>query len=112
MNPNRDSTAYWFQLKSIYTRDKREITAYLEDIDRLNMPVPHTPDIALLRWTYDRLQDGVLAESGGVNQQPAHYVDDMRFVSMMDYFVDLDRLIGECDDEMQRIAQDAYDKRN
>ncbi|MGB1285067.1 MAG: hypothetical protein ACPG7F_00925 [Aggregatilineales bacterium] len=75
------------------------------------MPVPHTPDIALLRWQYDRLQDGVLAEDGGVNQQPAHYVEDMRFIAMMDYYIDLDRLMTECDDEMQRIAKDAYENR-
>lgn len=76
------------------------------------MPVPHTTDIALLRWQYDRLEDGILAEAGGVNQQPAHYVDDMKFIDMMVHYVDLDRLIKECDDEMKRIAQDTLDKRN
>lgn len=93
-------------LKQSYERDLRGIEDDLATIERLNLPVPHETDTGLLQWQYNRLQDGVLAENGGVNQQPAHYVADMRFMDRLDYYHDLPTLIQDCEGEMTRILKD------
>ncbi|MGB1286830.1 MAG: hypothetical protein ACPG7F_09880 [Aggregatilineales bacterium] len=84
----------------------REIKDYLQEIEDRDLPVPHTPDTGLLRWLHDRLQDGVLAVSGGVYDQPAHYANDMRFLDMIDYYADLPHLIKDCQEEVERILSD------
>lgn len=97
-------------LKQYYEDDLLYIREYLDSIENTDEPLPHETDTNHLLWLQARLMDGLPLTSGGINQQDAWYIKDMKYLSTLDYYEDLPYLIADCEREIERIDKKTADE--
>jgi hypothetical protein len=97
------------QLKEFYEQDLEHIREYLASLENGDDPLPHETDANHLLWLKARLDDGIPLDAGGVNQQLAWYIKDMKYLSTLDYYEDLPYLIADCDQQTARIDKKLAD---
>lgn len=93
-------------LKGHYEEDLKQIREYLASVDDL----PHETDVNHLLWLQTRLDSGILYTSGGIAEQPNWYIEDLKYLSTLDYAEDLPYLIANCDEEITRIDKKLADE--
>lgn len=90
----------------MYEADLKSIKSYLDSLNQAGgEPLPHETDTQWLLWLQARLEDGILLSAGAIEQQPQWYIDDMQYLSTLDYYYDLPYLISKCDEQLTAIAK-------
>lgn len=89
----------------MYEQDLKKLRAYFQSVDKGAIPLPREMDTQHLLWLKARLDDGILYTAGGVAEQPEWYVEDMQYLSTLDYFYDLPYRIAECTERLEAIAK-------
>lgn len=90
-------------LKGYYEDDLKHIREYLASIENGAETLPHETDVNHLLWLNARLDDGIPYTTGGIAEQPNWYIEDMKYLSTLDYAEDLPYLIANCAEEITRI---------
>jgi hypothetical protein len=92
-------------LKTLYEQDLKNLRQYFKALNNNTALSPREPDTQYLLWLKARLDDGILYTTGGINEQPEWYIEDMQYLSKLDYFYDLPYRITECAERLEQIAK-------